>query len=120
MILYKRNAQGKPIFWEIYKSPIGQIQVRYGLVGKEGHFEQINTHRKIDDEIASQIKAKRKEGYKSISDLYDNAPMILKREDLNHYLDTYLPKFNTHEDGKFVHGKFSHTAPRPCRFPCVR
>ena len=102
MILYKRNAQGKPIFWEIYKSPIGQIQVRYGLVGKEGHFEQINTHRKIDDEIASQIKAKRKEGYKSISDLYDNAPMILKREDLNHYLDTYLPKFNTHEDGKFI------------------
>ena len=66
MILYKRNAQGKPIFWEIYKSPTGIIQVHYGLVGKEGHFEQINTHRKIDDEIAAQIKAKRKEGYKEL------------------------------------------------------
>lgn len=102
MILYKRNAQGKPIFWEIHKSPIGTIQVRYGLVGKEGHFEQINTHRKVDDEIASQIKAKRKEGYKSIQDLYDNAPEILTGENTYNYLNTYLPKFNTHEDGKFI------------------
>ena len=102
MILYKRNSNNKPIFWEIHKSPIGTIQVRYGLVGKEGHFEQINTHRKVDDEIASQIKAKRKEGYKSIQDLYDNAPEILTRENTYNYLNTYLPKFNTHEDGKFI------------------
>lgn len=102
MILYKRNSNGKPIFWEIYKSPTGVIQVHYGLVGKEGHFEQINTHRKIDDEIASQIKAKRKEGYKTIQDLYDNAPLIVSGDSLYRYLDTYLPKFNTHEDGKFI------------------
>ena len=102
MILYKRNAQGKPIFWEIHKSPTGVIQVHYGLVGKEGHFEQINTHRKIDDEIASQIKAKRKEGYKTVQDLYDNAPLIVSGDSLYRYLDTYLPKFNTHEDGKFI------------------
>lgn len=102
MILYKRNSNNKPIFWEIHKSPIGTIQVRYGLVGKEGHFEQINTHRKVDDEIVSQIKAKRKEGYKSIQDLYDNAPEILTGENTYNYLNTYLPKFNTHEDGKFI------------------
>lgn len=102
MILYKRNSNGKPIFWEIHKSPTGVIQVHYGLVGKEGHFEQINTHRKIDDEIASQIKAKRKEGYKTVQDLYDNAPLIVSGDSLYRYLDTYLPKFNTHEDGKFI------------------
>lgn len=102
MILYKRNSNGKPIFWEIYKSPTRVIQVHYGLVGKEGHFEQINTHRKIDDEIASQIKAKRKEGYKTVQDLYDNAPLIVSGDSLYRYLDTYLPKFNTHEDGKFI------------------
>lgn len=102
MILYKRNSNGKPIFWEIHKSPAGVIQVHYGLVGKEGHFEQINTHRKIDDEIASQIKAKRKEGYKTVQDLYDNAPLIVSGDSLYRYLDTYLPKFNTHEDGKFI------------------
>lgn len=102
MILYKRNSNGKPIFWEIHKNPTGVIQVHYGLVGKEGHFEQINTHRKIDDEIASQIKAKRKEGYKTVQDLYDNAPLIVSGDSLYRYLDTYLPKFNTHEDGKFI------------------
>lgn len=102
MILYKRNSNNKPIFWEIHKSPTGVIQVHYGLVGKEGHFEQINTHRKIDDEIASQIKAKRKEGYKTVQDLYDNAPLIVSGDSLYRYLDTYLPKFNTHEDGKFI------------------
>lgn len=102
MILYKRNSNGKPIFWKIHKSPTGVIQVHYGLVGKEGHFEQINTHRKIDDEIASQIKAKRKEGYKTVQDLYDNAPLIVSGDSLYRYLDTYLPKFNTHEDGKFI------------------
>ena len=103
MILYKRNAQGKPIFWEIYKSPTGIIQVHYGLVGKEGHFEQINTHRKIDDEIASQIKAKRKEGYKELQDLYDNAPILdTFKGNLYDYLNNYLPKFNTHTDGAFI------------------
>lgn len=103
MILYKRNSNGKPIFWEIHKSPTGVIQVHYGLVGKEGHFEQINTHRKIDDEIASQIKAKRKEGYKELQDLYDNAPVLdTFTGNLYDYLDNYLPKFNTHANGAFI------------------
>lgn len=103
MILYKRNSNGKPIFWEIHKSPTGVIQVHYGLVGKEGHFEQINTHRKIDDEISSQIKAKRKEGYKELQDLYDNAPVLdTFTGNLYDYLDNYLPKFNTHANGAFI------------------
>lgn len=103
MILYKRNSNGKPIFWEIHKSPTGVIQVHYGLVGKEGHFEQINTHRKIDDEIDSQIKAKRKEGYKELQDLYDNAPVLdTFTGNLYDYLDNYLPKFNTHANGAFI------------------
>lgn len=103
MILYKRNSNGKPIFWEIHKSPTGVIQVHYGLVRKEGHFEQINTHRKIDDEIASQIKAKRKEGYKELQDLYDNAPVLdTFTGNLYDYLDNYLPKFNTHANGAFI------------------
>lgn len=101
MTLYKRNAQGKPIFWNI--TNLGNaIGVHYGIVGKEGHKESYNTHRKIEDEINSQIKAKRKEGYKEIQDLYDNAPEIITGDDVYNYLDTYLPKFNTHEDGKFI------------------
>lgn len=104
MILYKRNAQGKPLFWEINPGANG-ITINYGLVGKQGRTEVIHTHRKIQDEIDSLIKAKRKEGYKAIPDLYDNAPIaetVLVGNDLFNYLNTYLPKFNTHSDGAFI------------------
>lgn len=110
MILYKRNAQGKPLFWSIrynvdafHKEP---IVVNYGLVGKEGRTEYISTHRDPNAEIDSLIKAKRKEGYKSLSDLYDNSPTkitgVFTQNDLYEYLNTYLPRFNTHSDGAFI------------------
>lgn len=101
MILYKRNAQGKPIFWNIYTDD-KNIIVKHGLVGKEGTKEIINTHRKLKDEIDSLVKAKRKTGYKELKDLYDNAPDNLTGDSLINYLNTYLPKDNTHEDGKFI------------------
>ena len=78
------------------------IIIKYGLVGKEGRTEYINTHRKVDDEIESLVKAKRKEGYKELRDLYDNAPIIVENDSLYKYLDTYLPKFNTHNNGTFI------------------
>lgn len=109
--LYKRNAQGKPLFWSIGRNIMSYVQspivVKYGLVGKEGRTEYITTHRKVDDEIESQIKAKRKEGYKELKDLYDNAPTIIQdklnsQNYLYEYLNIYLPKFNTHNDGAFI------------------
>lgn len=105
--LYKRNAQGKPLFWSIDRNKTTLVQapiiINYGIVGKEGRKEYITTHRKVDDEIESLVKAKRKEGYKTLEDLYDNAPKILDDEHgLYSYLDLYLPKFNTHSDGAFI------------------
>ena len=103
MILYKRNANGKPIFWKIRDIGNNTIEVCYGLVGKEGHIETYSTHRKVADEIKSAINSKRKEGYKELQDLYDNAPYHGVNDiNLIAYLNTYLPKFNTHEDGRFI------------------
>ena len=102
MKFYKRNAQGKPIFWEISDST-NKIVVTYGLVGKLGHTTEIRTNRQLNEEIKSQITAKQKEGYKALSDLYDNAPDYFKNDkDLINYLNTYLPKNNTHADGTFI------------------
>lgn len=102
MKFYKRNAQGKPIFWEISDST-NKIVVTYGLVGKLGHTTEIRTNRQLNEEIKSQITAKQKEGYKALSDLYDNAPNYFKNDkDLINYLNTYLPKDNTHADGTFI------------------
>lgn len=100
--LYKRNAQGKPIYWNIDKDEISGIKVIYGLVGKSGHEQHISTDRKESDEIKSMIASKRKEGYKELKDLYDNAPEYIQGDSLWHYLNNYLPKSNTHEDGKFI------------------
>lgn len=103
--LYKRNAQGKPIFWSVQlpvDNDLNYLKVNYGLVGNEGRFEKLETHRNLKDEMSSLIKAKRKEGYKELQDLYDNAPKELSGNELQVYLDCYLPKFNTHEDGKFI------------------
>ena len=102
--LYKRNAQGKPIKWTIYKGEAGYINVEYGLCGGNIHTERIlSTQKNIDDEISSMIKSKRKEGYKELRDLYDNSPITFIQPDaLLAYLNTYLPKFNTHADGKFI------------------
>ena len=99
--LYKRNAQGKPLFWTI-DARIADIKVQYGIVGKEGRVEYITTHRNLQDEVNSLVKAKRKEGYKELQDLYDNAPKLINIDNLYDYLNNYLPKFNTHSDGAFI------------------
>lgn len=106
--LYKRNAQGKPLFWSIWADDSVNsniINVKYGLVGKEGRAEKIIPTRKIQGEIESLIKSKRKEGYKELADLYDNAHVaeqIISNLDLVQYLNAYLPTFNTHDNGAFI------------------
>ena len=99
--LYKRNAQGKPLFWTI-DARTADIKVQYGIVDKEGRVEYITTHRNLQDEVNSLVKAKRKEGYKELQDLYDNAPKLINPDNLYDYLNNYLPKFNTHADGAFI------------------
>ena len=99
MKLYKRNAQGKPIFWEITDSANNKVIVRYGLVGTAGHVELLDKKLIKANEVQSRIKAKRKEGYKELSELHDNAPEILVGNDLMVYLNTYLPENNTTEEG---------------------
>ena len=96
MKLYKRNAQGKPIVWEGVKIDDKTYQLTYGLVGGNLHTETVgSTYTSKVDELESLIKAKRKAGYKSLEDLYDNSPSNIRVNDnLLLYLNTYLPKYN--------------------------
>ena len=75
MRLYKRNAKGEPQFWDISELPNGNISLKYGLVaGATIHDEEVARKLVKGNEIESRIKAKRKEGYKEVSELKDNAP----------------------------------------------
>ena len=112
--LYKRNAQGKPLVWmidEVTENIDTYIVVIYGLVGGNLHKEEILKTLKNANEVQSRINAKRKEGYKELSELKDG--ITLKEEDfgsvieykngmsqhLINFLDTYLPKYSTTSEG---------------------
>ena len=72
--LYKRNAQGKPLVWSISKGVDitgPELYISYGLVGGTLHRETIKVTLKNASEFQSRVNAKRKEGYKELSELKD-------------------------------------------------
>jgi len=102
--LYKRNAQGKPLVWSISKGVDitgPELYISYGLVGGTLHRETIKVTLKNANEFQSRVNAKRKEGYKAISELKDNLPeeTIWDNNHLLAYLNTYLPKYSTTSEG---------------------
>ena len=106
--LYKRNAQGKPLIWciEAYTDNKGSyLLVKYGLVGGTLHEEKIYITLKNANELQSRVNAKRKEGYKELSELKDSSILAPEYNPegnnivLRTYLDLYLPKYSTTSEG---------------------
>lgn len=112
--LYKRNAQGKPLIWSIEQDnsdwngfhnsdELSKLKVQYGLVGGTLHQEIIPITKKNVSELQSRVNAKRKEGYKELTELKDsNTPYLNEYHtdrDLFNYLNTYLPKYSTTSEG---------------------
>ena len=98
--LYKRNAKSNIIKWEIQQVSENTIKVTHGILNKVPVIDYINVTKKKVNELKSRVNAKRKEGYKALEDLYDNAPTnIDENTNLYKYLDTYLPKYNTTDEG---------------------
>ena len=103
--LYKRNSIGSPIQWCI-KQEYNNISIKSGLVVGQTfnqYVECANAAAAIK-EFNSRVAKKRKEGYKEVSELYDNAPDVdnLNNFDLANYLDTYLPKYNSSDNGNIL------------------
>lgn len=99
-ILYKRDARNNIIEWRISQTSDNKIETKHGILGHELRSEIINPTLKKVNELESRLKAKRKEGYKALENLYDNAPQMIENQfELKSYLQTYLPKFNTTDEG---------------------
>lgn len=101
--LYKRNAQGKPLFWNASEYA-GVINITHGLVGGTQHKETIQITSKKGNELQSRIKAKRKKGYKELSELKDSGinQEVFDSSNIHakiQYLNTYLPKYSTTSEG---------------------
>ena len=117
--LYKRNAQGKPLVWSVTKEDRQtgvdirdkSLKIQYGLVGGNLHTEHIPITLKNANELQSRVNAKRKEGYKELSELKDSlsddaikiAENAYKQlndpKPLIYVLNTYLPKYSTTSEG---------------------
>lgn len=103
MKLYKRNANGKPIVWEGNQIDNKTYKVKYGIVGGKLHTEIKHDTKVNVNELNSLIKDKRKQGYKALEDLYDNAPQTITDSiSLRNYLDVHLPKFSVSSTGAIL------------------
>lgn len=108
--LYKRNAQGKPLAWSGEEKD-GRLKISYGLVGGTMHVENIVITKKNVNELQSRANAKRKEGYKELSELKDSLSddaikiaenaytQLNDAKPLIYILNTYLPKYSTTSEG---------------------
>lgn len=101
--LYKRNAQDKPLFWSASEYA-GVINITHGLVDGTQHKETIQITSKKGNELQSRIKAKRKEGYKELSELKDSgiSQEVFDSSNIHakiQYLKSYLPKYSTTSEG---------------------
>ena len=101
--LYKRNAQNKPLFWSASEYA-GVITITHGLVGGTQHKETIQVTSKKGNELQSRINAKRKEGYKELTELKDSGISQELFDSSNiqakiQYLKSYLPKYSTTSEG---------------------
>lgn len=100
--LYKRNAQSDILVWSITEQADGRLIIKHGKFGCKQRPEVIEPTTKRVSEFDSRVKAKRKEGYKALRDLYDNSPVeesMLEGTALYTYINTYLPKNNTTSEG---------------------
>lgn len=100
--LYKRSSNNQILFWSIRKSTYrDSIFIIRGILKKHSSIDVIPASTKnVSKEITSRINAKQKEGYKLLSEVFDNAPDEIDDIDvLWDYLNTHLPKFNTSDTG---------------------
>ena len=98
--MYRRNNFGQPTVW--YARPlISDIAIYHGIVGKVITCEIIHTNRNVYEEVKSRFNAKRKAGYKYLSELKDNTTLPVEGELLS-YLNSYLPEYRTTADGNVL------------------
>lgn len=99
--LYRRNNFGKPCVWYAKVIDNHSLVVYHGIVNKTITTELITTERDAFDEVKSRFTAKRKVGYKYITELRDSCtlPVEGNTDAIYSYLDTYLPHDRTTSEG---------------------
>lgn len=96
--LYRKDNNGNITFWNAETQDVCTIHIQHGRLDGHPIDEYIKTHRNPSDEIYSRKNAKRKTGYKFLSELKDNVELPTLNG-LQSFLEAYLPSIRTTADG---------------------
>lgn len=97
--LYRKDNNGKPNVWFADVLDAGTVKVYHGVLGGTISFETFRTMRYPEDDVRSRFDAKRKSGYKYLSEIRDSHTLPVE-EELIQFLTTYLPDIRTNAEGK--------------------
>lgn len=96
--LYRKDNNGNINYWNAESINRGTIHIQHGRLDGHPIDEYITTHRDTSDEIKTRRDAKRKIGYKFLSELKDNVELPTLNG-LQEFLKAYLPSIRTTADG---------------------
>lgn len=96
--LYRKDNNGNITVWQAEAQDLVTVHICHGRLGGKLVNEFIKTHRFAHEEIKSRENAKRKSGYKYLSELKDNVTLPTP-EGLMEFLNAYLPAIRTTADG---------------------
>lgn len=102
--LYRRNSNKEPYVWYAKELNSNSFRVYHGIVGKNITSEIIITDRNVKSEIKSRFNSKKKQGYKTISDVKDDLALdnFPVEGMLQSWLAAYLPINRTTDEGIYL------------------
>ncbi len=98
--LYRKDNYGKPNVW--FACPDDNrtsVTVYHGVLGGSICVEHFKTMRLAEEDVRSRFDAKRKSGYKYLSEIRDSHFLPVE-EELIQFITTYMPEVRTNAEGK--------------------
>lgn len=97
--LYRKDNYGKPNVWFACPNDGMSVTVYHGILGGAITTEYFKTMRLPEEDVRSRFDAKRKSGYKYLSEIRDSHSLPVE-EELIQFITTYMPDVRTNAEGK--------------------
>lgn len=97
--LYRKDNYGKPNVWFACPNNGMSVIVYHGILGGAITTEYFKTMRLPEEDVRSRFDAKRKSGYKYLSEIRDSHSLPVE-EELIQFITTYMPEVRTNAEGK--------------------
>lgn len=100
--IYRKNNFNNPCVWYCHPITNNNIEVIHGRLDGKLTTDTFYTTRDVNAEVSSRYAAKRKTGYKFISEIRDDTTSPVEESSLLTWLMTYLPNNRTTADNNLL------------------